>query len=110
MSTLRVYGTSLLQALLIQSPQARQPVCMAEVKDNYGNGASPAGGNPAASPPSEGVTPVINAYIYYCNHGFGNFVRFTATKAGAYQLTAATSKMARFDATNSDLCAERREC
>lgn len=80
---------TLLQALFDTVSAGETTSLYIEVKDNYGNGVPQQEVTLSVSP-SEGVTPSNNA-IYTTNHD-GNPRKW------------------RFDATNSDLCAERREC
>lgn len=77
---------TLLQALFDTVSAGETTSLYIEVKDNYGNGVPQQEVTLSVSP-SEGVTPSNNA-IYTTNHDGNFYASFTATKAGAYQLTA----------------------
>lgn len=98
---------TLLQALFDTVSAGDTTNLYIEVKDNYGNGVPQQEVTLRVSP-SEGVTPSNNA-IYTTNHDGNFYASFTATKAGGLSSDGNPRKW-RFDATNSDLCAERREC
>ncbi|VEF21408.1 adhesin [Escherichia coli] len=77
---------TLLQALFDTVSAGETTSLYIEVKDNYGNGV-PQHQVTLSVSPSEGVT-LSNNGIYTTNY-YGNFyARFTATKAGVYQVTA----------------------
>lgn len=77
---------TLLQALFDTVSAGDTTNLYIEVKDNYGNGVPQQEVTLRVSP-SEGVPPSNNA-IYTTNHDGNFYARFTATKAGVYQVTA----------------------
>lgn len=97
---------TLLQALFDTVSAGDTTNLYIEVKDNYGNGVPQQEVTLRVSP-SEGVTPSNNAIYYQPRRQF-------LRKLYRYKSRGLSSdgnpRKWRFDATNSDLCAERREC
>lgn len=97
---------TLLQALFDTVSAGDTTNLYIEVKDNYGNGVPQQEVTLRVSP-SEGVPPSNNAIYYQPRRQF-------LRKLYRYKSRGLSSdgnpRKWRFDATNSDLCAERREC
>lgn len=97
---------TLLQALFDTVSAGDTTNLYIEVKDNYGNGVPQQEVTLRVSP-SEGVTP-SNNYIYYQPRR--QFLRKLYRYKSRGLSSDGNPRKWRFDATNSDLCAERREC